>query len=443
MRVRPDLSPSLPLARPEGLGGLWLLFGVALALRAGYAWFAGGPHALPYSDPAEYDAVAWNLARGLGFSLEAATGPYPTAMSPPLLPFLTSLLYRAIGHFYFAAVLLQCVIGALIPVQLVRLGAALFDSSIGRNAGWLAAIHPLLVAMCGYLLTETLFATTMLLAITLVAAWVARPGRARAFAAGVAWGLANLARPTALLLPAALLPWAWVALRASVGRGERARQSASLLLGVLLAVGPWTLRNAIVFRAFVPISSRGGGALLVGNNDIAWYDPARRGGAANEIWFRMGEHEFLGLGELEAQALARKRALEFVRAHAVDFPGVALARLMRFWRLSTEGGGTGAWVRPGSPLAPLLARLDPLLVFSAVMFPCALLGWVASLRGPRRWLQSLGVWVIVYCCLLAVAFFGSLRMRMPVEPLLILYAAAGVETLSRRAAIFFTSIPAA
>ena len=434
MRERPELPPPLPLrARQPGPGGQLLLFAVALALRVLYAWFALGPHALPYSDPAEYDAVAWNLARGLGFSLEAAAGPYPTAMSPPLLPFLVSLLYRVVGHSYFAAVLFQCVIGALIPVLLAALGAALFGAAVGRIAGWLSAVHPLLVAMCGYLLTETLFAATMLLAIAAVVGWVEAPSRVRALGAGIALGVANLARPTILLLPAALLAWAWVPLRAAVPRGERARQFALLLSGVALAIGPWTLRNASVFHAFVPVSSRGGGALLVGNNDIAWYDPARRGGAANEIWFRMGEHEFRGLSELEAQALARSRALEFVRAHAADFPGVALARLLRFWRLSAEGGGTGTWIHPGSPLAPLLRRLDPLFLFSAAVFPLAFWGLFASLRGQHPWLQSLGLWVILYFCLLAVAFFGSLRMRMPVEPLLLLYAAAGIEDVRARA----------
>src|SRR5262245_14460825 len=251
MPERPELPPPPPgRARRRAGGGLWLLFAVALALRALYAWFATGPHGLPYSDPAEYDAVAWNLARGHGFSLDAAAGPYPTAMSPPLLPFLVSLLYRVVGHSYFAAVLLQCVSGALIPVLLSVLGAALFGGTVGRIAGWLAALHPLLVAMCGYLLTETLFATTMLLALALLVAWVQRPGRARALLAGVAWGLANLARPTVLLLPAALLAWAWVPLRGALTRGERVRQLALLLAGMALALAPWTLRNAIVLHAF-------------------------------------------------------------------------------------------------------------------------------------------------------------------------------------------------
>jgi 4-amino-4-deoxy-L-arabinose transferase-like glycosyltransferase len=427
----PTAGASVSRARWRPGGGL-VLFVVALALRVAYAWVATGPHGKPYSDALEYDTVAWNLASGHGFSLTSGAGPYPSAMSPPLLPWIVSLIYRAVGHFYFAALLLQCAIGALLPVATAAFGAAVFGSAVGRLGGWLAAVHPLLVAMCGYLLTETLFVTLLILALVLTAEWVKTQRPARALGAGIAWGLANLARPTALVLPLALLAWAWVPLGSSATGRERARQIAMLLLGIALTIGPWTLRNAIVFRAFVPVAARGGGALLVGNNPDAWYDPSLRGGAANRIWDDMVRNEFRGLSETQAQALAQQRALEFIREHPADLPAAALAKLKRFWRLSAEGGGTGNWQRPGSPFNAVLSRLDPLRLWSIVIFPFALWGLLLSLRGPRRWFQSLSLWVILYFCLLTVVFFGSLRMRVPVEPLVVLWSAAGMLDARRR-----------
>jgi hypothetical protein len=199
-----------------------------------------------------------------------------------------------------------------------------------------------------------------------------------------------------------------------------------------LTIAPWTLRNALVFHAFVPVAARGGGALLAGNNSIAWYDPARRGGASNEQWDSMVQNEFHGMSEPAAQALAQRTALGFIRGHAADAPSVALAKLRRFWRLSAEGGGTGIWQREGSPLTALLRRLDPLFLWSAAVFPLALWGFLVSLRGPRRGFHLLNLWVVLYFCLLTVVFFGSLRMRAPVEPLILLYAAAGAMELLRR-----------
>src|SRR5258706_12618534 len=102
----------------------WLaVFAVALALRVIYAWIATGPRGQPYSDPADYDTLAWNLARGLGFSMGGASGVYPTAFRPPALPWITSLPYHVVGHQYFAAGLLPCVIGACLRRRLRAFGA--------------------------------------------------------------------------------------------------------------------------------------------------------------------------------------------------------------------------------------------------------------------------------------------------------------------------------
>src|SRR5689334_22262435 len=85
------------------------LFVVALVLRVAYAWLVHGTAAVPSSDSATYDTIGWNLARGVGFQLMGAAAPYPTAFVPPVLPWVLSLLYRAAGHSFFAAVILMCV----------------------------------------------------------------------------------------------------------------------------------------------------------------------------------------------------------------------------------------------------------------------------------------------------------------------------------------------
>src|SRR6185503_2281317 len=163
---------------------VWLLvFLVALVLRVGYAWLAAGPDATPSSDPATYDTVAWNLAQGAGFSLDAAAGHYPTAFVPPVLPWVTSLLYRTIGHRYFAAILLQCVFGALVPLLLAVFAGALFGGTVARWSAWVAAVSPLLVFFSGYLLTEALFCATLLLALVFSTEWIKTPRPARALGA--------------------------------------------------------------------------------------------------------------------------------------------------------------------------------------------------------------------------------------------------------------------
>lgn len=364
--------------------------------------------------------------------LDGGTGPYPTAFVPPVLPYAVSLLYRAVGHQFFAALLLQCAFGALVPLLVRALGDSLFGSHVGRTAGWLAAVHPLLVFFSGYLLTESLFCLALLLALVVSAEWVKTPRRARALGAGLLWGLAALARPTALPLPVLVALWSWWPLGLIVGGRERVRQLGLLALGVALVVGPWTARNALEFHAFIPVTTGGGRSLLDANNPIVWDDPRLQGGATSVYGLEPYASRFRGRSEHEIDVLSARMARDFLAERSGQVPMMALKKLARFWRLTAEGGATGSWSRGDTPLARLLAVVDPLLVWSLVTLPLAIGGVVMSLRGARRLYQSLPLWVIGAFSLGAMVFWGALRMRVPVEPLIMVYAAAGVEGLRRQ-----------
>jgi 4-amino-4-deoxy-L-arabinose transferase-like glycosyltransferase len=409
-----------------------MLFGVALALRVVYALLAAGPGATPSSDALEYDQVAWNLARGAGFSLGGGAMVHPTAFVPPVVPWLTSLLYRAVGHRYFAALLLQCVVGALVPLFTEALGAAMFGGTVGRLAGWLAACDPLLVFFSGYLLTETTFTATLAAALIASVEWVKTPRPGRALGVGGLWGLASLTRPPALLLPWLIVGWAMVPLGLTIQPRDRIRQLAVLALGFTLVVGPWTLRNAAVLHAFVPVTTGAGRALLDSNHAEIWNDAERRGGAGSAIELEPYATELRGHTEVEVDAIARRRALDFLRTHVREWPAIAIAKLARFWRLTAEGGGTGSWQRAASPLSQLLRRVDPLLLWSLLVLPFAMAGVIASSRGARRHFQALPILVILYFSCGAVIFWGALRMRVPIEPLIALLAAVGFEDARRR-----------
>ena len=408
-----------------------LIFAVALLLRVAYTWVAAGPAATPSSDPLEYDTIAWNLASGVGFELDAASGPYPVAFAPAL-PWVTSLLYRAVGHRFFAALLLQCVIGALIPLLVRGLAASTFGGGTGRIAAWLCVVHPLLVFFSGYLLTETMFTAALLAALAASLSWLRTPRPGRALGAGLLWGVAALTRATALALPGLVAIWAWAPLGLTVAARDRVRQLAMLLLGVALVVGPWTVRNAIVLHAFVPVTTGGGRALLDSNNPVVWNDPALRGGA-NSTWdLEPWRSEFLGHTAVEVDAIAKRDALAFLLQHRSEWPAMAWAKLSRLWRVTAEGGNTGHWQRAGSPLVAWLGRIDPLLVWSVVVLPFALFGLFRALAGPRRWFLSLPFLVIVFFSVLSIVYWGALRLRVPLEPLVVLYAAAGFEEARRR-----------
>ena len=124
--------------------------------------------------------------------------------------------------------------------------------------------------------------------------------------------------------------------------------------------------------------------------------------------------------------------MKFLNAHAGEWPAMALTKVLRFWRITAEGGGTGHWQRDDSPLVAMIRRVDPLLAWSLLVLPFAAFGLARSLAGGRRWFLSLPLLVILYFTALASVFWGALRMRVPIEPLVVLYAAAGAEETRRR-----------
>jgi 4-amino-4-deoxy-L-arabinose transferase-like glycosyltransferase len=424
MRRTQHLRPHIAI---PGAWPAWLaMFALALAVRLAYVSIAVGPDAAPGSGAVAYDAVAWNLAGGTGFSLESPTGRHPTASVAPLVPWLVSLVYRAVGHRYFAALLMQCLVGALVPLLLAAFGRSLFGDPVGRWSGWIASIHPLLVRVSGDLLAETTFCAALLLALCLSAEWVRTPRGGRALGVGLAWGIATLTRPAALLLPVVIAAWAWPPLGVTLGGRARARHAALVALGLALVVGPWTLRNAIALRSFVPVTTGGGGAMMAANNPVAWDHPTGRvdpGGATDQA---ARAAEFQGLNEVERDERAGARAWTFVRGRWRDWPGVALARLAGFWRPGVDAPAAGRG--PATPGR----RADLFFVWSAITFPFALWGIARSLRGARRWFQSLPLLVIVSFMLIAVVLWGSPQVRLPVEPLVALFAALGLDDAHRR-----------
>jgi 4-amino-4-deoxy-L-arabinose transferase-like glycosyltransferase len=404
----------------------WVLGAVALMLRAAYVWLAAGPHGVPpNSDPASYDEVAWNLARGVGFCFGTPEAHFPTAFVAPALPWMVSLLYRAVGHGYFAALLLQCLLGACVPLVVVALGRRLFGARAGWIAGWLVAVHPLLVFFTGYLVTETALTLGLYASLLAVAWWVGRPGRGRALVAGVCLGLTALIKPSVLPLPVVLLPWAWWGLR-GVPRAARAGQVLLFAVGMLAAVGPWTLRNALTLHAFVPVTTAGR-TFFDSNNPLVWSDPALRGNAISMLQVEPYAAEFRHLDEVQADRRGRELALRFLGAHVREWPAAAAAKLRRFWRLSAES--RGFWQRPGSPLTPFLGYVDPLLLWSVLTWPLGLVGLVAGLRARDRRPALLSALLILYFMALAAVFWGALRMRLPIEPLLMLLAGAGAARI--------------
>ena len=328
---------------------------------------------------------------------------------------------RAAG--LFLAHLSQLAMGALTCGLTYLLGRRVFGQTVGVVAGVLAALYSPGIYRDGQLLDTalaTLLATCFLLAL-LAALKEATP--TRWFGSGLPLGLLGLTRPNLLLLaPLALaLMVAWLRMQAPAS--TRRRMAMAFLLGTVLPILLITGRNYLITGGLVPISSTGGINFYTGNNPdsdgcspipagIAWqrtlYEAmsagAESGGAQDAYW--------------------RAKALRFWRQQ----PRRALALLVRkvylYWNAyEIPNNVSYDWGRQHASVL----RIVPFTF--AVIGPLGLLG-IALAGWRRRDAQALTLFVVVQMIAVAI-FFVCARYRMPMIPVLCVFAAFGLTEVVR------------
>lgn len=389
---------------------------VALLVRVLWLWIGPGFGVQPWSDSLDYHRLAAHLAAGKGFALGPEDALYPTTFRPPLMPAAVAPLYALFGPHHLLALLLQVLFSALAVPLAARLARETVGERPARITAPLVALWPGLIFFSTVLGTETLAILLSLVALLLAVRAFARGGTALALATGVALGLAALARPTAL--PLAALLFVWVLLLAPRPPARRSLEALLLALGLVLCVLPWTIRNRAVTGRFVLITSGGGCALFDSNNPIVLEDPAYRGGSLSLRQVPPYANDFKGLDEVGIDSLAAARARAFLGAHRSDWPRMAGWKLARFFRVTGDSGGRGA-------------LRDPIFWSWGLLLPLALFGLARALARPRAPAAALALAVIAQTAL-AVVYWGSLRMRAPIEPVLIVLGASAMAWVWER-----------
>lgn len=383
---------------------LWL-FGAALILRL---FYVGAGVEVAAQDTPDYDEIAANLLAGEGFVATSNWfGHELRAWRAPLFPLFLAAIYAITGaddtaSRHTAVRVVQALLGALTVVLVYWLGWRLWPSA-ALLAGWLAACYEPLIASANEVMTEVLFTGLLVAGLTAVVEARHRSGSSWRWpvAAGLLLGLATLTRPVGLLaVPAVLAVAAWEDLRAINGIRQSRRWalfSGRVSLGVLVVMLPWTVRNAIVLDAFVPVSTHGGFIVARSNAHVPdWRIP--------HGW-RIDAATFARVpDEVARDRLWMAQGLDWIAAHPSGWLQLSGERLLRLL---------------------YVFRPDYNAAF-VIMLPFALAGlWLRGTAEGYRYLSATSALsVLVFCLLL----YGSTRFRLPLEPLLLVFAAvAGVE----------------
>lgn len=197
------------------------------------------------ADAVEYYAYARNLVQHGVFS-KAPEGVMPLAgdnyRDPGYPVFLASWmkLFGQWDSWYSAVLLSQTLLSTLTVMFMLCLGQRWMPLRWLAVAGVLMAIWPHNVAMCSYLLSETLFGFLVALGLLLLGIALDRRSTGWAVAGGI--GLSLAALTNAVLLPVALLLALYLLVRRQMNRA----MFAALVIATLATIMPWAIRNSLL-----------------------------------------------------------------------------------------------------------------------------------------------------------------------------------------------------
>ncbi|MFN8487864.1 MAG: hypothetical protein U0350_09750 [Caldilineaceae bacterium] len=461
-------SKETPLskANPVSKGGMVstqkLMVGiviVATLLRVASAFYQGNTVAdLPgIYDQISYDGLARRVVDGYGFAFAEGHWPAtragePTAHWSYLYTLYLTVIYAIVGKQAVVARLVQALLaGVLHPWLAWRIGRRVFGATTGLVAAAISALYIYFFYYAGALITETFYIIAILwtfdvaLRLILPATEGEKPPAQCAWLwveLGVALGVTALLRQVFLLFAPFLYLWLWWFMphpQLPTGAGsallQRLRWSTvrgliGATLIVVLLILPWTIRNYRAFGTIVLLNTNAGFAFFWGNHPIYGTHFVGILPANGPSYYDLIPKELLPLNEAELDRALLKRGIGFITADPRRYVLLSLSRFEEYFKF---------WPSSDSGLVSNLSRIGsfglclPFMVYGLVLSLGLL--WRPQQEGQCAGLILFYLFIVIYAGVHLLTW-ALIRYRLPVDAVLISFAAFGLVDLAKR---FFLS----
>ena len=366
----------------------------------------------PVVDSATYDLQAAGIARGgwLGDQV---------FWQAPLYPYFLAVLYRIVGRDYVVVRLIQILLGSLSCVLLYALARGILGRRTAIVSGFAMALYSTLVFFDAELLAPVILVFLSILLLYLMTRHWTKAGWW--FLSGSVLGVLATGHGLALLFGPAALVWIVLRLKRSVPMKKMVLVCVLFTVGASVPVFAVTLRNYVVGREFVLISSNAGLNFYIGNNPNYDHVVGLRPGLD---WERLNREPLdLGLDKhSERSAFFFGKAFTYISSEPGEWSGILLKKLYRFFNGNEVG------------------RNQQIYPFRSYSLPLRVLLWKYKLAFPFGLLAPLGIvgifvaWreraptgllalFLVTTVVSVTAFFVCARYRITAVPVLILFAA--------------------
>lgn len=359
-------------------------------------------------DPDRFGELGTNIALGKGFVYGSGDTAVVAFDRAPLYP-LTVAFFRLTLHEHFIAGLQiwQALLHGLTGLLVYRLGRHLADHRRALIAQAVHAFHPVLIWYTARVWIETTNTFLTVLVVLMTVLLLTGGSTMKIVRTGLVVGLAVLTKGVILFLPLVFI----VVLM--FRRHWQAARALVLATGIaLVVIAPWTVRNAVEGGRYIPVHTSLGMNLMVGEAIAGYWTDAPF--STLILWER---------GHVQAMQVLAGTGYD-----AVSPGGDAML----------VGYVIDSWLRePGTFLRHVAVNAASFWYLSestlkSVVLLCLQLPLMAfALRGARRARRQNDAVILI---VLAVLYFwgvhalivGWLRYAVPVVPLLILLAVAGM-----------------
>ena len=211
----------------------------------------------------------------------------PTVFVMPLYPMFLATIFKVFGYgllgLQFVRIV-QAVLSCITIVLIYLLGKQLFSPAVGIISSILVAFYIPNITTTGYVMTETLFTTLLVLLIYISIIYSRSPSISRFCVLGIVWAATTLIRPTIALYPVLLFVYILIHHRMSIK--EMTKLGIAMFTVFCIIMSPWWIRNYREYKEFIPLSAASGNPMLQGTYVDYKQTPQ------NIVYYKLGKTAF-------------------------------------------------------------------------------------------------------------------------------------------------------
>ncbi len=366
-----------------------------------------------FDDEGKYHQMASALALDHEFKLHG----YKTAWSGPGFPFVVSIIYRIWGCEISYGRFLNIIIGSLIPVVIFIIAIKIWDAKITIISSFYVAFYPALIFWNQYLLTEPLFSLALISTTGFIFYLQKKLSIINSVILGILIGVTSYIRPVGILFIFYFVIWFFIYFNDKLNFRIQFFKLFLILLTFFIVLLPWMIRNYVVFNKIIPMNTNGGVNLLQGNNPVAWDDNNPMKGAlvfyANPKLkeFFPEPHGLLPMErrEILLDSIASYKAKHFIKQNYKKIPNISIHKIIKLFKIYPYGSNHSVRII--------------MFISYGILLPFIIIGMLKIL-----WTKNLLFLMIPTLSTItsSIIFYGMPRLRLPIEPLLILYGIFGI-----------------